>query len=253
MGSQVGARGLAIAFLVLAAIVATPALSAAQDTGTQTTSPEPVLTPPEPEQLAPPSDAGKPSSEPAKPEEADQAEGSTAPPPPTAPQAVETRSAGGEVARAAASASVSVGDNFYSPASVTISIGDTVTWANNGQAQHSATANNGSFDTGVFGPGSSRSETFNRAGTFSYFCTVHGQSQSGTVRVLAASSGGKGGGGAAGSSGAGTSEAAAVASPDAAGTSTSLAATGLEALGLAAIGLALLGGGTALRRRLGLG
>ena len=34
MGPRVGARGLAIAVLVLAAVVATPAFSAAQDTGT---------------------------------------------------------------------------------------------------------------------------------------------------------------------------------------------------------------------------
>jgi plastocyanin len=247
----VGARGPAIAILVLAAIVATPALSAAQDTGTVTAPPEPILSP---EQSSPPADAVEPSGEPGDANEAEPAGGTPAPPP-AAPAPAETRSAGGGVARAAASASVSIGDNFFSPASVSISVGDTVTWANNGQAQHSATANNGSFDTGVFGPGSSRSQTFNRAGTFSYYCTVHGQSQSGTVRVLAASSGGGngGGGGSAGSSAAGTSEAAAVASPDAAGTSSSLAATGLEALGLTAIGLALLGGGMAIRRRLGHG
>lgn len=249
MACRVGSRGLAIAVLVLAAIVATPAFSAAQDSGTNTTPPEPILTPPSPpEQAAPPAEAGKPSGEPAQTEQPNQTVSTPAP-----PAAVSTP-AGSSVARASASATVSIGDNFYSPASVSIAVGDTVTWANNGQAQHSATADNGSFDTGVFGPGGSRSHTFTRAGTFSYFCTVHGQAQSGTVRVLAASSGGgKGGGGSAGSSSAGTSEAAAVASADAAGTNTSLAATGLEALWLAAIGLALLAGGIALRRRTGLG
>jgi plastocyanin len=238
--------------LVLAAIVATPALSAAQDAGT-TEAPPPSSIPAPPEQVPPPADGGAappdpgtPSAEQAKPEEADQASATPAPP-------AATYAAGSGVARAAASKSVSVGDNFYSPVTVTVSAGDSVTWANNGQAQHSATANDGSFDTGVFGPGNSRSQAFNRAGTFSYFCTVHGQSQSGTVRVLAASSGGGGGrgGGSAGASGS-DSEAAAVASPDAAGTSTSLAATGLEGLGLAALGLALLGGGVALRRRIAL-
>jgi plastocyanin len=170
-----------------------------------------------------------------------------------APPAAVPRSAGGAVAHASASATVSMGDNFFSPASVSIATGDTVTWTNNGQAPHSATADDGSFDTGVFNSGQSRSHTFSRAGTFSYFCTVHANMR-GTVRVLAASSGGGNeGGGSAGSSGAGSSEAAAVASPDAAGTSTSLAATGLEALGLATIGLALLIGGVALRRRAGLG
>jgi plastocyanin len=245
-------RGLAIAVLVLAAIVATPAFSAAQDgdTNTTTTPPAPTLEPQEGTPPTPPVDDGDKvagEDKAAAPTQTDQTV--TAEP---APAPVSQPARGG-VARASASATVSMGDNFYSPASVSIAVGDTVTWSNNGQAQHSATANDGSFDTGVFGPGGSRSETFTRAGTFSYFCTVHGQSQSGTVRVLAASSGGKGGGGSAGSSGAGTSEAAAVASPDAAGTSTNLAATGLEALGLASIGAALLAGGIALGRRLGLG
>lgn len=244
MAHRVGARGLAIAVLVLAAIVATPAFSAAQETNTTTTE-DPSLIAPPPEQAVPDLDGSDEGGEPAQTDETVTTE---------APSAAVPTSAGGAVAHASASASVSIGDNFYSPASVSVAVGDTVTWANNGQAQHSATADDGSFDTGVFGPGVTRSQTFNQAGTFSYFCTVHGQAQSGTVRVLAASSGGgKGGGGSAGSSGAGTSEAAAVASPDAAGTSTSLAATGLEALGLAMIGLALLIGGIALRRRAGLG
>jgi plastocyanin len=245
MKRRVGARGLAIAVLVLAAIVATPAFSAAQEADTTTTTEDPTPIAPQPEQAVPDSGDSDEGGEPAQTDETVTTE---------APPAAVPRSAGGEVAQASASASVSIGDNFYSPASVSVAVGDTVTWTNNGQAQHSATADNGSFDTGVFGPGVTRSQTFNQAGTFSYFCTVHGQSQSGTVRVLAASSGGgKGGGGSAGSSGAGSSEAAAVASPDAAGTSTSLAATGLEALGFATIGLALLIGGIALRRRTGLG
>ena len=248
-----GARGLAIAVLVLAAVIATPALSAAQDS--TTTTPESTTTtpdagaPPLPEPQAPSAeDQGSPKG--GSTEDSTQAD--PAVPPTPAPPAVVSRSGRGEVARTSASASVSIGDNFYTPASVSIAVGDTITWTNNGQAQHSATADDGSFDTGVFGPGGSRSHTFSKPGTFSYFCTVHGQAQSGTVRVLAASSGGGGGGGSAGSSGAGTSEADAVALPDAAGTSSSLAATGLEALGLAAIGLALLAGGIALRRRLGL-
>ena len=93
---------------------------------------------------------------------------------------------------------MSIGDNFYAPESVTINAGDTVTWNNDGAAQHSATADDGSFDTGVFNGGQSRSETFTTAGTISYFCTVHGQAQSGTIKVL--SSGGGGGGGSGGSS-----------------------------------------------------
>ena len=51
--------------------------------------------------------------------------------------------------------------------------GDTVTWSNNGPTGHSATANDGSFDTGILQKGSSGSHTFSQAGTFSYICTPH--------------------------------------------------------------------------------
>ena len=92
----------------------------------------------------------------------------------------------------AASKAVSIGDNFYSPASVTISAGDTVTWTNNGAAPHTVTADDGSFDSSPNCPanidaclqaGDTYSHTFSSAGTFGYFCKVHGQSMSGTVVV----------------------------------------------------------------------
>lgn len=92
----------------------------------------------------------------------------------------------------AATVSVSIGDNFYSPATVTVSVGDTVRWTNNGQAPHSVTADNGSFDSSpgcpqdiaaCLGNGDTYSRTFAATGSFSYYCTVHGQTMSGTVVV----------------------------------------------------------------------
>ena len=138
-----------------------------------------------------------------------------------------------------------MGDLFFSPASVSIAVGDTVTWHNTGQAPHNATGNNGTFSTGTIDPGSSASHTFNSAGTFSYICTIH-PNMTGTVRVLSSSSGGGGGG--ASSSGSGTSESSAVASPDAAGTSTTLPMTGLAVGALALVGAALLASGLIVRR-----
>jgi LPXTG-motif cell wall-anchored protein len=109
----------------------------------------------------------------------------------------------------AATKSVSIGDNFYDPSSTTVSVGDTVTWTNHGQAPHSVTAQNGSFDSSPNCPsgdclenGESYSHTFNSAGTFAYFCRVHGQAMSGTV-VVESSGGGGGGSGGGGSSGGG--------------------------------------------------
>lgn len=101
----------------------------------------------------------------------------------------------GTAAPAAADASVSMGDNFYDPSSVTVGVGETVTWTNNGQQPHTVTANDGSFDSSPNCPsqinqcmqaGDSYSQTFNSVGSFDYFCKVHGQSMSGTVVVEAA-------------------------------------------------------------------
>ena len=64
--------------------------------------------------------------------------------------------------------------NFaYSPASLTVKVGDKVTWTNQDSIGHSATADDNSFDTGVLAQGQSGSETFSKAGTFTYHCSVH--------------------------------------------------------------------------------
>ncbi|MFN2589374.1 MAG: plastocyanin/azurin family copper-binding protein, partial [Actinomycetota bacterium] len=113
----------------------------------------------------------------------------------------------------AATTAVSIGDNFYSPEQVTIAVGDTVVWTHNGQAPHSVTADDGSFDssptcpaTGCLETGDTYSHTFTTAGTFGYFCKVHGQSMSGSVVVKAPGStnGGGGGGGGGGNDGGGS-------------------------------------------------
>ena len=88
---------------------------------------------------------------------------------------------------AAASTTVTIKDFDFGPAAVTVNVGDTVTWTNAGPSPHSATANDGSFDTGVYDEGGSRSHTFDQAGTFSYICTPH-PFMKGTVTVAAATS-----------------------------------------------------------------
>ena len=227
--------------LVLAVTVAAPALSAAQQGATDPnaaptdlplTTPAP---PPEPAEDGSPEQDGGSAAEQVVSEAPAEA---TAPAPEPTPQ---------KQAKVAAAKTVSIGDNFYSPATVTINVGDTVTWQNDGAASHSATADDGSFDTGVFNGGQSRSETFSSAGTISYFCTVHGQAQSGKV-VVRSSGGGGGSGGGSGASSSGTSEADAVASSGAAGSSSSLPATGFAAIILAAIGTTLVGSGSYLKR-----
>jgi plastocyanin len=242
-----GARALASGMLVLVAICAVPAMSAAQDaaapadtTTTTTTTPDPVTTPTDP--VTTPTDQGKP-----KPVDSGSADPGSAPAAATpAPPAVTAPSQAG-VAHKAAAQSVNMGDFFFSPASVTISVGDTVTWHNSGQAPHTATANDGSFDTGTINAGGSGSHTFSTAGTFSYICTIH-PNMKGTVRVLSSSGSGGGGSGGASSSSSGTSESSAVASPSAAGNSTTLPMTGMAVGALALVGAAMLAAGLLFRR-----
>jgi len=64
--------------------------------------------------------------------------------------------------------------NFaYSPATITIKVGDTVKWINIDSVSHTATANDGSFDTGYLSQGQSKSITFDRKGVYDYYCRPH--------------------------------------------------------------------------------
>ena len=148
---------------------------------------------------------------------------------------------------AAGATSVPIKDFAFKPASVTVSVGDTVTWTNQDQAPHTATANDGSFDTGNLDKGQSGSHTFSKAGTFAYICSVH-PSMKGTVVVTGASSGG--------SNGDDTNDATPT-SPSSSGTagdtpsSGGLPQTGLNLLPVVLIAILLMGSGTLLRRRVG--
>lgn len=103
---------------------------------------------------------------------------------------------------------VTVGNNFYSPASLTVPANTTVTWAwASGAATHTVTFDNG----GPTSPQQS-SGTFEHAfgtpGTYTYFCQIHGANvMHGTIVVTGAGSGsgggGMGGGGTGGGGGAG--------------------------------------------------
>ena len=73
----------------------------------------------------------------------------------------------------AKSASVTIKDFEFTPATVTIAVGGTVTWTNNGPSTHTATADDGSFDSGNLSQGKTFSHTFQAAGTFTYHCSIH--------------------------------------------------------------------------------
>jgi plastocyanin len=71
----------------------------------------------------------------------------------------------------------------YQPDPVTVQAGGKVIWQNEDVAPHTATADDGSFDTGTIEQGKLKSETFKRAGTYPYFCEIHPDMR-GTVEVV---------------------------------------------------------------------
>ncbi len=88
---------------------------------------------------------------------------------------------------AAADQSVSIINLAFSPASVSVSVGDTVTWTNNDAGiPHTATSDApGVFDSGTLNTGGTYAKTFTEAGTFPYHCNIH-PTMTGTVVVAAA-------------------------------------------------------------------
>jgi len=62
----------------------------------------------------------------------------------------------------------------FTPGTLTIPAGTTITWTNADGFAHTVTADNGSFDSGFFGAGQSFSMTFDTPGTYFYYCIPHG-------------------------------------------------------------------------------
>lgn len=86
----------------------------------------------------------------------------------------------GEAARAE---KVAIVDFAYDPDPVIVQVGGKVTWLNQDSAPHTATAEDGSFDTGTLEEGKLKSETFKQAGTYAYICEIH-PDMHGTVEVV---------------------------------------------------------------------
>ena len=62
----------------------------------------------------------------------------------------------------------------FHPDSVTVKVGEKVTWTNDDSTDHNVTATHGAkFMSQAFGNGKTYSFTPRRAGTISYVCTLH--------------------------------------------------------------------------------
>ena len=88
---------------------------------------------------------------------------------------------------------VDIRDHAFNPAQLNVAPGTTVTFVNNDTEPHTATADNGLFDTGVLEPGSSFDVFLDGSGTVTYHCELHPDMQ-GSIVVGQAGQAGEGGG-----------------------------------------------------------
>ncbi len=104
--------------------------------------------------------------------------------PSSAPSAAATSSAAASTAPASGGSTtvMVVADptniGKFDPASLTVKVGDTVKWDfEDDNASHTATAGDGSFDSGSKAKGESFTFKFGKSGSFAYSCTIHPQMQ----------------------------------------------------------------------------
>jgi plastocyanin len=89
-----------------------------------------------------------------------------------APTAAPTEAAPTEAAPQPAF--VNIQGSRFSPASITISAGSTVTWRHQGSGSHTITADDGAFNSGTITAGETFSFTFTTPGEYGYYCEFHG-------------------------------------------------------------------------------
>jgi plastocyanin len=86
----------------------------------------------------------------------------------------------------AAEHAVQITDSTFSPATLTIAVGDTVTWRNADDRPHTVTSSDGVFDSGNLDEGVGFSFTFTEPGTYTYLCEYHPEMQAAIVVEAAA-------------------------------------------------------------------
>jgi plastocyanin len=76
---------------------------------------------------------------------------------------------------------VDISNHAFNPAQLNVAPGTTVRFVNNDIEPHTATADNGLFDTGVLQPGSSFDVFLDGSGTVPYHCELHPDMQGSVV------------------------------------------------------------------------
>jgi plastocyanin len=83
----------------------------------------------------------------------------------------QTKEQGGGAATAADQ--VSIADFKFKPDTISVKKGTKLTWSNDDQAAHTATADDRAFDTQAIAQGEQKSVTLSKPGTFAYHCDFH--------------------------------------------------------------------------------
>ena len=83
---------------------------------------------------------------------------------------------------------ITITSSAYSPASLNVVSGSTVTWTNTDNTIHTVTTEDGTVNSGDIAPGASFSKTFMATGTYNYH-DAHNTTMMGVLVVAAASSG----------------------------------------------------------------
>jgi plastocyanin len=73
----------------------------------------------------------------------------------------------------AANAAVKIDNFVFGPQAITVPVGTTVTWTNSDDIPHTAVSTDGVFKSKTMDTDDKFSYTFAKAGTYSYYCSVH--------------------------------------------------------------------------------
>ena len=80
--------------------------------------------------------------------------------------------------------SVNITDSAFDPSVLNITVGDNVTWTNQGSMTHTVTSDGGEFtDSSDLANGDTYTVTFDTAGTYTYHCNYHNSSMTATINV----------------------------------------------------------------------
>jgi plastocyanin len=85
-------------------------------------------------------------------------------------------------AEAAAATEVKMAGSTFAPGNIELKVGDTVTFVNDDEIAHTATAGDGAFDSGTMEPGATFDFTAEKAGKIAYVCEFH-PGMTGTITV----------------------------------------------------------------------